>query len=88
MPARWPLAIAAALVLAAGLAGPALASPCPPPDSEVRCPNTETCIRVDRKVCPSRPRRPTMTIKRACCKDAQGRIRCNHFEHCPSRSPS
>lgn len=87
---RWPLATVAALVLAAGLVGPrpALASSCPPPDSDVRCPGSEMCIRVEKNVCPTRPRRPMLTIKRACCKDARGRVRCEHFEHCPSRSPS
>jgi hypothetical protein len=26
--------------------------------------------------------------KRACCQNPQGRIHCDHFEHCPNESPS
>lgn len=52
------------------------------------CGRGQTLVRVDTKVCPALPRRPALTIKRACCENRSGKVHCRPFAHCPSRSPS
>jgi hypothetical protein len=52
------------------------------------CGSRETLVRVDEAICPPNPRRPLIVRKRICCKNHQGRVHCDHFEHCPHESPS
>lgn len=54
----------------------------------LNCPGRETLVRVDEKTCDPTPNRPLIVIKRACCQNPAGRVHCDHFEHCPSHSPS
>jgi hypothetical protein len=52
------------------------------------CANRETLVRVDEAECPPNPRRPLLIRKRKCCKSHEGKVHCDHFEHCPNESPS
>ncbi len=56
--------------------------------NNLNCPGRETLARVDENICPPNGRRPLIVRKRACCQNPQGRIHCDHFEHCPNESPS
>jgi hypothetical protein len=54
----------------------------------LNCPGRETLVRVDEATCPANKNRPLIVRKRACCQNPQGRVHCDHFEHCPNESPS
>jgi len=54
----------------------------------LNCPGREMLVRVDQATCPATPNRPLIVRQRACCKNPAGRVHCDHFEHCPSHSPS
>lgn len=54
----------------------------------LNCPGRETLVRVDEAFCPATPHRPFIVRKRACCQNPRGTVHCDHFEHCPSQSPS
>jgi len=45
-------------------------------------------VRIEEKVCPPTPHRPAIVVKRACCRDLNGRVHCRGFRHCPKTSPS
>jgi hypothetical protein len=47
------------------------------------CPTGQTLTGTDSKTCPD-----GKVLSRACCKKADGRVRCKSFAHCPSKSPS
>ena len=57
------------------------------PASE-KCPGRFTIDHFDTKTCPANAHRGQITVKRACCKNPEGKIRCRHMPHCPRRSPS
>jgi hypothetical protein len=52
------------------------------------CPPGKTLVDEDTKVCPANPRRHAIVLKRACCENRNGRVRCKPFDKCPKRSPS
>ncbi len=53
-----------------------------------RCPAGKDKAREDTKVCPANKRRPALVLRRACCRNARGRVACRSFGPCPARSPS
>jgi hypothetical protein len=55
---------------------------------EPRCGPNQTLVSVEQKVCPATPRRGAVIFERACCMTNRGTMRCDHFQHCPKRSPS
>ncbi len=75
------------LVVAGGVLAPGMLAPAPA-DAAVTCPPSATLVRIEEKVCPANDRRPPIVRQRACCQNPQGRIRCDHFAHCPRSSPS
>lgn len=70
------LALAAGLCLVA-LSGPALAG------GKQQCPPNATLVSLDSKTCPN-----GVVRQRACCRNPKGKVRCDSFPHCPSKSPS
>jgi len=52
------------------------------------CARNRTLARIDTKVCPATKRRPSITMRRACCYNPNGRLGCKPFGPCPPRSPS
>lgn len=81
---------AVTLLLAAGLASPPQAAA----DWAMRqakkqsCPRSKTLVDLDTRVCPATPRRHAIVLKRACCENRIGKVRCKPFDKCPKRSPS
>jgi hypothetical protein len=51
------------------------------------CPGNQVLVRVDEKVCPDKPNRPSSIVKRACCQ-THGTTYCHPFHPCPPRSHS
>jgi len=88
---RGGVAIAAlALALGSGFATPRLADASLALDDlkADQCGGRKTLIGVQQRICPSTKRRPAVVVRRACCANAKGKVRCRHFPHCPRRSPS
>ena len=52
------------------------------------CGAAQTLVSVEEKECPARPPQPAFIVRRACCKNPEGRVHCNHMPHCPAISPS
>jgi len=88
------LAVAATLLLGAGLA-------CPTPAAAkgkgkwsqrqahlASCPHNKSVLRIDSRVCPATRHRPAITMRRACCVALNGHVGCKAFGGCPPRSPS
>ena len=79
------------MLLAAGIASPpgAAASQWTRRQAQKEsCPRNRTLVDVDTKICPANPRRQAIVLKRACCENRVGRVRCKPFDKCPKRSPS
>jgi hypothetical protein len=51
------------------------------------CPGNQVLVRIDEKVCPDKPNRPSSIVKRACCQ-THGTTYCHPFHPCPPRSRS
>jgi len=86
------LAVAATVLLGAGLA-------CPTPAAAkgkwsqrqaklASCPHNKSVLRIDTRVCPATKHRPAITMRRACCVNPNGHVMCKAFGGCPPRSPS
>jgi hypothetical protein len=56
--------------------------------ASLKCPGRYSVDHFDSKICPANAKRPAITVKRACCRNPEGKIRCRHMPHCPRRSPS
>jgi hypothetical protein len=74
--------VVVAVVVSAGLAAPAAAK------QEARCNPGQETLRIEQKTCPATALRPPIVLERACCLHRNGKMRCEHFPHCPKRSPS
>ena len=57
-------------------------------DDSLRCNGRQEIVRVEEKVCPPRPHRSAIVVKRACCRNPAGKVHCRGFRQCPNRSPS
>jgi hypothetical protein len=81
---------AVTLLLAAGLALPSLASAgfAERHAKKQTCGRNRTLVDLDTKICPATPRRHSIVLKRACCENRRGRVRCKPFLKCPKRSRS
>jgi len=81
---------AVAMLLAAGLALPPLAAAgwAQRQAKKESCPKNKTLVDVDTKICPATPRREAIVVKRACCENRKGKVKCKPFTKCPKRSPS
>jgi hypothetical protein len=51
------------------------------------CPNKQTLVRIDEKLCPEKPGRPAVVRKRVCCRHGS-MTNCHPFRPCPPRSRS
>jgi len=78
------------MLLAAGLALPPLAAAgwAQRQAKKESCPKNKTLVDVDTKICPATPRREAIVVKRACCENRKGKVKCKPFTKCPKRSPS
>ena len=74
--------VVAAVVMSAGLATPASAK------QEARCNPGQETLRIETKTCQATANRPAIVLERACCLHRNGKMRCEHFPHCPKRSRS
>jgi hypothetical protein len=54
---------------------------------DTSCPGNQVLVRIDEKVCPDKPNRPSSIVKRACCQ-THGTTYCHPFHPCPPRSRS
>jgi hypothetical protein len=81
---------AVTLLLAAGLASPPLAAAgfAERHAKKQTCPRNRTLVDLDTKICPANPHRSAIVLKRACCEDRRGHVRCKPFIKCPKRSRS
>ena len=81
---------AVTMLLAAGLALPPLAAAgwAQRQAKKESCPKNKTLVDVDTKICPATPRREAIVVKRACCENRKGKVKCKPFTKCPKRSPS
>jgi hypothetical protein len=81
---------AVTMLLAAGLAlpPPAAAGFAERHAKKQTCPRGRTLVDLDTKICPANKRRHSIVLKRACCEDRRGRVKCKPFIKCPKRSPS
>jgi len=81
---------AVAMLLAAGLALPPLASAgwAERQAKKQTCPANKTLVDLDTKICPATPRREAIVLKRACCENRKGKVKCKPFTKCPKRSKS
>ena len=81
---------AVTMLLAAGLASPPLAAAgwAQRQAKKASCPKNKTLIDTDTKICPATPRREAIVVKRACCENRKGKVKCKPFTKCPKRSPS
>jgi hypothetical protein len=80
---KWFVFVAAAVV-STGVSVPAHAVRI----RVAHCQPSQTLIRVEQKICPARPTLPAIVLERACCLRKDGKMRCQNFQPCPSRSPS
>ncbi len=80
---------AVAMLLAAGLALPPMAAAgwAQRHAKKQTCPPGKTLVDLDTKICPANPRRNAIVLKRACCENRGGHVRCKPFLKCPRRSP-
>lgn len=84
---RWSwtaAAAAAALMLDGGLGGGTAEAAI----DTARCGPRQTLVRTDTRECKATKFRPAITIRRACCENAKGKVRCKPFKKCPRKSPS
>jgi len=85
MKGRWRVTGAALVLYGVGVLAPAPALA----KHEAHCPPGQTLLDIEHKDCPITPNRPPLTLARACCLHKDGKTkRCDHFPHCPKRSPS
>ena len=83
--------IRGAAMLGASLLAIALGMPAPASAAcadNVKCGKNQTVARVETKECKANKKRPAITIRRACCQDKKGKIKCKPFKKCPKKSPS
>ena len=78
--------VVAALIVAGGVAwsAPAMAK-CA---DNVKCGKNQTVVRTETKTCKANKQRPAIVVRRACCENKKGKIRCLPFKKCPKKSPS
>jgi len=57
------------------------------PEDKLDCPGKQVVVRTDEKLCPDKPGRPAVLLKRVCCQ-SNGATYCRPFHPCPPRSRS
>jgi hypothetical protein len=77
--------VAAALVVAGGLAWSVPAFACA---DNVQCGKNRTVSRIETKTCKANKKRAAIVVRRACCENKKGKVRCLPFKKCPKKSPS
>jgi hypothetical protein len=83
--------VGAVMLLAVGLAAPSPASAGPWSLRHAKkqtCPPGKTLVDLDTKICPANPLRDAVVLKRACCENRKGKVKCKPFLKCPKRSKS
>jgi len=57
-------------------------------EKATNCAAAKTLVRIDTRICPANRRRPALPIRRACCANLRGKVKCKAYGKCPARSPS
>lgn len=65
----------------------ASAAPCSP-QGKITCPTGKTLVRTDTRECKANKFRTAAIVRRACCQNAKGKVKCKPYPKCPKKSCS